>query len=283
MIAVTGANGQLGQLVIQHLVNKVNANEVIALVRNPEDASNLTELGVTVRAADYNQPKTIENALEGVTSLLLISSSAIGSRVAQHAAVIKAAERQGVQHFVYTSILHANTNPMLLAQEHKETEELLASSTLSTVILRNGWYTENYTQSMPLILEHKAVTGVSTNGKIHSAPRNDYAEVAASVLSEPKAHLGKVYELAGDQGFTLAEFAKEIATQSKLDILYQAMSPMEYKEMLISVGLPEGFATALTDADSQTEKGWLQEQSNTLSDLLGRPTTSMAESVKEAL
>lgn len=283
MIAVTGANGQLGKLVIKHLVKLVSADEVVALVRNPEDATELTKLGVHIKAADYNQPETVEAALEGISSLLLISSSAIGVRVPQHAAVINAAENKGVQTLVYTSILRADTNPMLLAQEHKETEKLLAESSLNTVVLRNGWYTENYTQGMSTILEHKAVTGVSINGKIYSAPRNDYAEAAAKVIAAPKSHIGKVYELAGDNGFTLSEFALEIAKQSNFDINYQAMSSTEYQQMLIEVGLPEGFAAALTDSDVQTESGWLKDESKTLSALLGRPTVSMAEAVIDAL
>ena len=274
MIAVTGANGQLGQLVIKHLLNMVKASEILALVRNPEHAPELKQLGVTVKTADYDKPETLSSALEGVERLLLISSSAIGSRVAQHKAVINAAESQSVKHLVYTSILRADSNPMMLAQEHKETEQLIVESSLNSVILRNGWYTENYTQGMQGIIENKAVVGVSINGKIHSAERNDYAEAAAKVLLTAEQHSGKVYELAGDKGFTLTDFAKEIAAQSGLDIAYHAMTAQAYQELLVNIGLPEGFAGALADSDSQTEHGWLQDESQTLSKLIGTPNNT---------
>lgn len=283
MIAVTGANGQLGQLVIKHLLTKTNASNIAALVREPEKAEDLNKLGVSVRHADYDRPETLNLACEGVETLLLISSSAVGVRIPQHSAVIKAAEKQGVKHFIYTSILRADINPMQLAKEHKETERLLSESNLETVVLRNGWYTENYTQGMPAILENNAVVGVSVNGKIHSATRNDYAEAAANVLVNAKVHIGQVYELAGDVGFTLTEFAKEVAAQTNKDIGYHAMPEQEYKNLLVNIGLPDGFAGALADSDTQTEKGWLQDESKTLSKLLGRPTTSLKEAVASAL
>lgn len=283
MIAVTGANGQLGQLVIQHLMTMTEASNIVALVRAPETAKTLTDSGIQVRTADYDKQETLTSALAGVETLLLISSSAVGVRVPQHKAVIYAAKAQGVKHFVYTSILQAPNNPMVLAEEHKVTERLLVESGLNTIILRNGWYTENYTQSMAVILEHKAVTGVSVEGKIHSATRNDYAEAAAKVLVAPQQHLGQAYELAGDQGFTLTEFANEISKQTGSEVNYHAMSPADYTNLLANAGLPEGFASALADSDVQTEQGWLEDNSKTLSKLLGRPTTSMADSVKAVL
>lgn len=283
MIAVTGANGQLGKLVIKHLVTLMDPSEVIALVRNADAAAELRELGVTIRSADYDKPETLVSALLDVESLLLISSSAVGVRVPQHTAVIKAAQQQGVKNLVYTSILKASDNPMMLAQEHKVTEQLIKDAPFDSVILRNGWYTENYTQNMPAILEHKVVTGVSINGKIHSATRNDYAEAAAKVLVSADQHQGKTYELAGDLGFTLTEFAQEITKQSGIEVTYQAMSENAYKELLVSLGLPEGFAAALADSDNQTEQGWLQEDSKTLAKLLERPTTSLSQVVKASL
>lgn len=283
MIAVTGANGQLGKLVVKHLVTLTKPSEVIALVRNTDSASELKELGVTVRAADYDKPETLMSALIDVESLLLISSSAVGARVPQHAAVINAAQEQGVKNLVYTSILKANDNPMMLAQEHKATEQLIKEASFNSVILRNGWYTENYTQSMSAILEHKAVTGVSVSGKIHSATRNDYAEAAAKVLLSAEQHAGKTYELAGDVGFTLTELAQEITKQSGINVSYQPMSEDGYKGLLVNLGLPEGFATALADSDSQTEQGWLQDESKTLANLIGRPTTPLPQVVKAFL
>jgi len=282
MIAITGANGQLGQLVIKSLLQKTQASNIVALVRNPDNAQSLREQGIEVRKSDYNQPDTLTSALQGVDKLLLISGSEVGSRVSQHQAVINAAKDAGVKLFAYTSILKADSSPMMLAQEHKATETLITESGLPAVILRNGWYTENYTQSLQGVLQAGAVAGAAQQGKLFTAARKDYAEAAAVVLtSENQA--GKVYELAGDEGFTLAEYAAEISKQTDKDIPYADMSGDDFAKLLVQVGLPEGFAGALADSEVQAAKGWLAEESKTLSQLIGRATTPLAESVAEVL
>jgi NAD(P)H dehydrogenase (quinone) len=283
MIAITGANGQLGQLVIRHLLTKTPASNIIALVRNPEKAQPLKALGVNVRIADYNEPATLTAAFEGVKKLLLISGSEIGQRVPQHKAVILAAKEANVELFAYTSILKASDSPLGLAQEHAITEQLINEAELPAVILRNGWYNENYTQGVAGILENGAVVGAAENGLLSAAARNDYAEAAAVVLTSTQAQAGKIYELAGDRGFTLAQYAQEIAQQSHKNIVYQAMSEAEYADLLVSVGLPKAIADLFADAEAHAAHGWLAESSGTLSQLIARPTTTIAESIKEAL
>ncbi|MCV6589632.1 MAG: SDR family oxidoreductase [Marinobacterium sp.] len=283
MIGITGANGQLGRLVIKALLNTVPANEIVAAVRNPESADNLKALGVQVRKADYSQPDTLTTAFDGVSKLLLISSSEVGQRVPQHRAVIDAAKAAGVKLLAYTSILNADSSPMILAQEHKPTEALIAESAIPAVILRNGWYTENYTQSIAAVLEHGAVAGCAGEGRFSTAARADYAEAAAIVLTSTQSLAGNVYELAGDNSFTLAEYAAEIARQSGKAVGYHNMSETGFSEMLQGIGLPAGFAGALADAETGASNGWLENNNKTLSALLGRPTITLAESVKAAL
>lgn len=283
MIAITGANGQLGQWVIKSLLRKTDAGNIVALVRNPDNAQALKELGITVRTADYNQPQTLLPALKGVNKLLLISGSEIGQRVPQHQAVINAAKAAGVKLFAYTSILKAESTPLMLAQEHKTTEALIKKSGLPAVILRNGWYTENYTQSIKGVLQTGLVAGAAKQGKLHTAARKDYAEAAAEVLTSAENQVGKVYELAGDEGFTLADYAAEIAKQSGQEIRYDKLSGDEFANLLIKIGLPEGLARALADSEVHAANGWLAESSNTLSKLIGRATTPLAESVAQML
>lgn len=213
-IAITGATGQLGQIVVEKLKDQIDAEPIVALARNPEKA---TELGVEVRVFDYNATETLAPALVGVDQLLLISSSEIGQRVAQHKAVIDAAKAAGVKHIAYTSFLRAAENPTPVTSEHVATEELLAASGLSTTLLRNGWYTENYAMGFAAALEHGALIGASGDGKISAATREDYAAAAAAVLMDP-AKQGKTYELAGDDAFTLAEAAAELSRQAGKDI-----------------------------------------------------------------
>lgn len=282
MIAVTGATGQLGRLVIDALLKKVPASEIIAAVRNPEKASDLAALGLQVRKADYSQPATLDTAFQGVDKLLLISSSEVGQRVTQHTAVINAAKHAGVKLLAYTSLLHADTSVLGLGEEHRATEALLHESGLPVVLLRNGWYTENYTASIAPAVAHGAFIGAVGNGRIASAAREDYAQAAATVLTQ-EDQAGKVYELAGDDSYTLAEFSAEIARQSGKPVVYKDLSETDFKQALISAGLPEGFASMLADSDAGAAKGGLFDDSHTLSKLIGRPTTPYAKVIAATL
>ncbi|CAN5432047.1 SDR family oxidoreductase [soil metagenome] len=282
MIVVTGASGQLGRLVIDALLKTVPASEVVAAVRTPAKAADLAARGVQVRHADYTQPATLEAAFKGADKLLLISSSEVGQRAAQHRAVIEATQRAGVKLVAYTSILHADTSRLGLAAEHQATEALLRASGLPFVLLRNGWYTENYAGSIPAALAHGVVLGSAGAGRIASAARADYAAAAAAVLTQADQD-GRVYELAGDSSYTLAEFAAEIARQSGKAVVYQDLPEAGYKAALLGVGLPEGLAAMLADSDVGASKGGLFDDSHQLSQLIGRPTTPLAVSVSAAL
>ncbi len=282
MILVTGASGQLGRLVINSLLEKTDAGQIIAAVRNPDSVKDLAEKGVQVRQADYNQPDTLLAALEGVEKVLLISSSEVGQRKAQHKNVIDAAKTAGVSLIAYTSILNATTSPLQLAEEHVATEALLAESGIPHVLLRNSWYSENYTMSLPVVLEHGVVLGCAADGQLSTAARADYAGAAAVVLTSDN-QAGKVYELAGDTAFTLSEYAAAISEASGKTVVYQDMPESEYTNVLIGAGLPEGFAAILADSEVGASKGGLYSDSKDLSSLIGRPTTPILESIKAAL
>jgi NAD(P)H dehydrogenase (quinone) len=282
MIVVTGASGQLGRLVIKELLKKLPANEIVAAVRTPEKVTDLAALGVQVRLADYAQPATLDAAFKGAAQLLLISSSEVGQRLPQHRNAIDAAKRAGVGLVAYTSVLRADTSPLGLAAEHNETEALLRASGLPHVVLRNGWYTENYLASVPTALQHGVYIGSAGEGKIASAARADYAAAAAAVLTGA-GQAGKVYELAGDEAYTLTELAAEISRQSGKAVVYQNLPEADFKEALLGAGLPEHVAGLLSDSDAGVSKGGLFDDGHQLSRLIGRPTTTLATLVKAAL
>lgn len=282
MIAITGASGQLGRLVIDSLLTSVPAYELVALVRNPASVSDLKDKGINVRQADYTQPDTLITALQGVDKLLLISSSEVGQRLVQHQNVIEAAKETGVSLLAYTSILHADTSPLGLADEHRATEAALADSGIPHVVLRNGWYSENYIASVPAALELGALYGCAGAGKISSASRADYASAAAAVLTQ-EDQAGNIYELAGDSAYTLAELAAEISVQTGKDIGYVDLPETDFADALLKAGLPAPLASLLANSDTGASQGGLYDDSQTLSKLIGRPTTTIAESVKEAL
>ena len=279
MIAITGATGQLGQHVIESLLKTVPASQIVAIVRNPAKATALSQQGITVRQADYSDEAALTAALQGIDKLLLISSSEVGQRASQHRNVINAAKAAHVKFIAYTSLLHADTSPLGLADEHVATEQMLAESGIAYVLLRNGWYTENYLASAPAALEHGVFIGAAGEGKIASATRADYAAAAARVISED-GHSGKTYELAGDAGWTLSQLAAELAKQSGKKVVYQNLSEADFAAALKGVGLPAGLADMLADSDTGASKGGLFDDSHTLSKLIGRPTTSLADSVK---
>lgn len=279
MIAITGATGQLGRLVINALLKKVPASEIIAVVRSPEKAQDLQALGVALRTADYNQPQTLQGAFAGVQKVLLISSSEVGQREAQHRAVIDAAKAAGVSFIAYTSLLHADTSPLGLGVEHRATEALLQASGIPYALLRNGWYSENYAASIAPALAHHAFIGAAGDGRIASAAREDYAAAAAEVISRDD-QAGKVYELAGDDSYTLAEFSAEIARQSGEQVEYVNLPPAEFSAALIGAGLPAPLAELLADSDAGAAQGALFDDSHTLSKLIGRPTTPFATVIK---
>ena len=282
MIAITGATGQLGHLVIEQLLTTVPANQIVAIVRNPAKADALSQQGVVVRQADYADEAAFTAALGGVDKLLLISSSEVGQRAAQHQNVINAAKAAGVKFIAYTSLLHADTSPLGLHVEHVQTEKALAESGVPYALLRNGWYTENYLASVPPALEHGVFIGAAGEGKIASATRADYAAAAAKVISE-EGHAGKVYELAGDNAWTLSELAAELSKQSGKKVAYQNLSEADFAATLKGAGLPAGLADMLADSDTGASKGGLFDDSRTLSNLIGRPTTPLAQSISAIL
>lgn len=282
MIVITGASGQLGRLVIDELLKSVPASELVAAVRSPEKAEAFEKKGVQVRQADYTRPDTLDAAFRGAEKVLLISSSEVGQRVPQHANVIAAAKKAGVGLLAYTSILHADATPLSLGSEHKKTEAILAESGVPYVVLRNGWYTENYAAGIPIALQQGAVLGCAGEGRISSAARADYAAAAAAVLlADDQA--GNVYELAGDDAYTLAEFAAEVAKQSGKAVIYRDMPAAEYTSALIGAGFPDGMAQLLAQSETGASKDGLFDDSKTLSRLIGRPTTPLSEVVKQTL
>ncbi|WP_116140191.1 SDR family oxidoreductase [Trinickia diaoshuihuensis] len=282
MIAVTGANGHLGRLSIKALLEVVPPAQIVAGIRNPDKSADLRDLGVQVRTMDYDRPDTLLEALEGVDKLLLISAVVPGERLRQHKAVIDAAKKAGVKSVAYTSMLRAGTSTLMLAGEHKATEEYLKASGLEYTLLRNGWYLENTTAALAQALERGVIAGSAGQGRFASATRADFAAAAAAVLTQP-GHANKTYELAGDHSISMTEFAAEVSKQVGRPIVYQDLPPAQYEAALLDAGLPRMIVDVIIDADVKAASGELDSASKDLSRLIGRSTTSVSEAIKAAL
>jgi NAD(P)H dehydrogenase (quinone) len=275
-IAITGATGQLGRLVIDKLKQRAPADRIVALARSPERAA---DLGVETRVFDYDRPETLAPALAGIDTLLLISSSEVGKRGPQHEAVIAAAKQAGIGHIVYTSLLRADTTPINLGLEHSATERAIAASGIPYTFLRNGWYLENYAAGVQGALAHGALIGSAGEGRIAAASRADYADAAVAVLLGT-GHEGKIYELAGDTGFTLADLAAELSRQTGRDIPYHDLPPADYAAALARAGVPATFAGMLAGWDVDASNGALFDDGRQLSRLTGHPTTGLDDGVR---
>jgi len=278
-IAITGATGHLGRLAIAALHRRAPGAHLVALVR---DTAKAADLGIEARTFDYTAPDSLAAPLAGVDVLVLISSNDFNDRAGQHRNVIAAARSAGVGRVVYTSILLGFASPMILAQDHQATESALTASGLPTTLLRNGWYFENYTGNLAGALAAGAIVGANASGRVAPATRADFAE-AIAVVAAGDGHAGKVYELAGDEAFTMAEFAAEVSRQTGKTVPYAPMPQAAYADLLKSFGLPEGFARILADSDARAGEGALFDDSRTLSRLIGRPTTSLKDAVAAAL
>ena len=281
-IAVTGATGQLGRLVLEELLSSQEPASLVAVVRDAAKAAELGARGVQVRVADYSDPAALEAALAGVDKLLLVSGSeVVSSRVAQHANVVTAAKAAGVGFIAYTSVLAADTTELILAPEHKATEELIRESGLDFTFLRNGWYTRNYAQTVLTARQTGAVVAAAGDGRVASATRADYAAAAAAVLTSA-GHAGRTYELSGDYAWDFKELATAITEIAGTEVVYQPVSAPELVQLLTAAGLDEGTAGFLAALDTDTKAGLLATVTGDLSGLIGRPTTPLLQALESA-
>lgn len=278
-ILVTGATGQLGSLVVQHLRRLDPQAQIVAGGRKTPTGL----AGAEFRVTDYDRPDTLDAAMQGVSRVLLVSGSEVGKRVGQHQAVIDAATRAGVELLAYTSILRADVNPLKLAEEHRGTEQALARGKVPYILLRNGWYSENYLGSAPVAIQHGALQSASRDGRIATATRNDYAEAAATLVLRNDHQSGKAFELAGSSSFDKRELAQMLSRLSGKPVVVKDLTEAEYAAAMVQAGLPEPFARILADSDARSGDGWLFDDSRTLEKIIGRATTPMEETLRQAL
>jgi NAD(P)H dehydrogenase (quinone) len=285
-IVITGATGQLGRLVVADLLAAgVPADGITAVARDKDKAADLVARGVRLHVGDYDQPETFAGAFRSEDRVLLISGNDVGRRTPQHAVVVDAAKAAGVAQLAYVGVFGGPKADFRLADEHRETEQLVLDSGLPYTFLRNGWYTDAPALVADLagIIERGAiVTSVEPGSRMATAPRTDYAEAAATVVRED-GHLNRAYELSGDTAWTFEEFAAEVSRQTGKEIVHTRVTPAEQRAILTGAGLPEAFAEILVDVDAAISRGALAGTPGDLSRLIGHPTTPLADTIAAGL
>jgi NAD(P)H dehydrogenase (quinone) len=278
-IAVTAATGALGTHVVNQLIDQLGAESVVALVRNPQKASAFAERGVDVRPFDYSSDvDTLSAQLAGVDSLLLISGNELGQRAAQHKTVIDAAKQAGVAFVAYTSVLNADHSTNPVTGEHLATEQYLAQAGVAYSFLRNGWYNENYLSSVDTARQSHVVLTSAGDGRVASAARADYAAAAVTVLTSEQREV--VYELSGDTAWSQADLAAAVAEVIGDDVAVAAVDAAAHREALVGFGLDNAMADFVVGIDTSIEAGDLASTPGQLSNLIGRPTTPLIESLR---
>jgi len=282
-VVVTGATGHLGRLVVEDLLSHgVPPEQVVAGGRRLERIADLADRGVRTARIDYADPTTVAEAVAGAETLLLVSGSELGQRIDQHRTVIGAARSAGVRRIVYTSAPKADTSTLIVAPEHKATEELIRASGLDFTLLRNNWYTENYLANVEQARGTGQLLSSTGAGRVASATRADFAAAASAVL-RTEGHDGAVYELGGDQPWDYDELAAAIGRVIGRPVVHNDVSPEEHLAILTGAGLDEQTAGFVVAMDANIRDGLLAGGPTDLSRLIGRPTTPLVDGLRSAV
>lgn len=279
LIAVTGATGALGTLVIDHLLARTSPDRIVAIARNADKAAALKPKDVQVRIADHDDRAAVDAAVAGVDVLLLISGNEFGKRMQQHINVIEAAKHAGVSRILYTSAPHADTSTTFITSEHKATEEIIRNSGLTCTMLRCNSYHENYQSVLTTAPQTGSIIGSVHHGRVASAARADYAEAAAVALTT-HGHDNAVYELTGDTAWTYPELAAAVSEVTGAAVTYRDLSSDEHAATLRAQGLDEETIAFLVQLDADLAAGVSAEVTDDLRRLIGHPTTPLVDGLR---
>lgn len=281
MILITGANGELGSATIDHLRENNPEQKVAGLVRSEEKGSEIAKKGVETRIGDYLAKPTLDRSMEGVDTLLLITSSSFEQRIKQHENVLKAAKKAGVNHIVYTSMLQAHKELSPLTADHYATEKIIYDAGISYTINRHTFYTEFF----PMFLGQAMETGTwafpSNGEKVNFAYRTEMAEALANILVSPGEHKNRVYEITSQEAFTQDEYAEKLSLASGKKITYKDVPFDEFVEGLEAAGLPDDVVSMSKLSAITVANGALDHTKDDLKKLLGRDPMSTYEFIRE--
>lgn len=283
MLMITGATGQLGSAVLDHLLRSLPASSLAALTRTPEKLSRFSDRGVAVRQGDYKDPASLRAAFAGVERLFFVSSSDVAGRIEQHQNVVAAAAAAGVKHVVYTSFQRTNdtaSSPIhFISESHLAAETALKVSGMAWTFLKNGLYADG----LPMFIGEKVLEyGIALpagNGKTAFTVRADMALASANLLLQ-SGHEGKSYEFGAPAAYSYAEVAAMISRISGRSVAYRPLSVEEFRSMMTAAGVPAMYIGIIAGFSQAIEQGEFASTNSDLERFLGRPATALEDFLK---
>lgn len=284
-IFVTGASGQLGQLVIKHLLARgVTHKRIIAGTRSPERLAGLAAAGIEVRKADFEDPEHLTEAFKGAGTVLIISTDALDGadrRLKQHRNAVLSAAAAGVKRLGYTSLPNPDSSLLTFAPDHLETERTIKATGLPHVIFRNGWYQENLLRSLPDALKSGQWHSATQGGRTSYAGREEIAEAIAVALATPIS-VSRIYTLTGTEALSneeIADLARR-ATGKPLAVVH--VTDEQFVRALKAAGVPDVFISLLVSVETEVRAGNLSIVTDHLESLIARTPKRLADYLEEA-
>lgn len=251
MILVTGATGNVGSAAVRLLAARHQAAR--ALVRDP---SRVADVGVEIVTGDFDRPDTLDAAMRGIDTILLVSPAV----PAQEIAVIDSAARQGVTHVVKVTSKASADSPVDRRRGQAQIEAHLETAGLAYTLLRSNAYMQNLLALAAMIRQTGGFVMSAGDGQVGMIDARDVAAVAAAVAAAPKEHAGQTYWLTGPGLVTYAEVAAELSAALGHTVEYRRISPAEHRAAMIKAGVPEAVATSNAQAFGLIAEGdaaWL--------------------------
>ncbi len=283
ILLVTGASGQLGQLVVKHLLDAqdVPAKRIIATSRYPERLASARARGVTVRKADFDDAAGLAEAFAGATRVLVISTDRIdvpGLRLRQHRTAIDAAVNSRAKHIVYTSMMNPEAgSPIPFAPDHYGTEQMLAASTLGWTVLRNCWYTDSLLQSLrPAVATGRLYSAAGEQHGVCYVTREDCARVCAAALSSGDAS-NATYDITGPGAVSATELTNIVSDVTGKSVHLVPVTAEQLQAGLAAAGLPPPIASLMSAIEVNTRAGNVARATDSVRRLSGKAPQSVHE------
>ena len=281
-ILITGATGQLGSKIVDHVLNTKKDENIFVSVRNVDKAKALADRGVTVRHGDFDDVATLDKAFDGIDRLVIVSTDGdTPTRIKQHANALEAAKNAGVKLVVYTSLTKADTGSINLNDVHRDTEKRILDSGLNYKILRNNWYLENEIDSIKEAQATGTLTSAYGKGKVGWMTRDEYAKAAAAAVLGAGAD-NTIYTLSNTP-VTIDTFAEVLAGVLGKPVTVNHVADDAFFEGLKGAGLPEGIAQFVLDMNKGIQDGSLDAASDDYETLTKEKPLSLEASLKDLI